>query len=627
MTEELKQIKKIYGEDMAHLCRTLFPTILEHEGTLLRILLDNLAPTHSFAKDLRDKDLYDEFKSWIYSFYREEKQALKETDKTPFELMEEAGYTLYECHTEEEIQSFKKYYAPGEVICTIYMGGRLNRCHVFFAVKKNVDEIKREDFPNPERDDLYGTSVISIQFARGEANSLSIKNRYNHTVLNCDSTFGNNLERIIPGLTKSFEKHYGYHVELPEEEESYFLTSRLKYTRGNDGKYYRYNLEIDGVYYCENNIIVKDGKVIDKYANEKERYLLIDQLLIDFKAKKITSPVKAVYNEETLPITITSLGKIKNIEVVKNGENRTIIFKVESDQEVKVEIDKHNAIIGYENNYIEEVPDNFLHNNKALKYAIFNNAKRVGKAFGLRNEVLEEISLPKAEIIGPGFLRMNLALKKISLPSALQIGKYFLYSNVILEEFEAPILKSLDNKSLENNKGLKKLILPEVTYIGDNVLNKLETNYLEIYLPKVKSIGDDVLSNIKGVMGVLELPEVEEIEDNFLQNTPFIHGIVAPKLNRVGDNFIENGVMLKVVRLPSIEIIGSYFMSGCKNLKRLELPHVSIIGLEFLRNNTELVDFIAPELAIIDPGFFQENELMRNQVVKQIDDFRGRMRI
>jgi hypothetical protein len=68
-------------------------------------------------------------------------------------------------------------------------------------------------------------------------------------------------------------------------------------------------------------------------------------------------------------------------------------------------------------------------------------------------------------------------------------------------------------------------------------------------------------------------------------------------------------------------------MSGCKNLKRLELPHVSIIGLEFLRNNTELVDFIAPELAIIDPGFFQENELMRNQVVKQIDDFRGRMRI
>lgn len=38
MVEELKQIKKIYGEEMMHLCRSLFPTILEHEGVLLHIL-------------------------------------------------------------------------------------------------------------------------------------------------------------------------------------------------------------------------------------------------------------------------------------------------------------------------------------------------------------------------------------------------------------------------------------------------------------------------------------------------------------------------------------------------------------------------------------------------------------
>ena len=626
MTEELKQIKKIYGEDMMHLCRSLFPTILNNEGVLLRILKDNLAPTHSFAQDIVDKYLYDEFKSWIYSFYRGEKQELIETDKTPFELMDEAGYTLYECHTEEEIQSFRKYYADDEVICTIYMGGRLNRCHVFFAVKKNVDEIKREDFPNPERDDLYGTSVISIQFSRGTDNTLSIKNRYNHTVQNCDSTFGNNLERIIPGLTKSFEKHYGYHIDVPEEEETNFLTSRLEYVRGRDGKFYRYNLEVDGIYYCENNIVIKDGKVITKYADEKERYILLDRMVLDLKEKKMFLPFKSDIINESFPETIHSLGEIKKIDVVKNGDNRTILIKYTNDKEVKIEIDKHNSIISYENNYIENIPDNFLSSNRMLKSITLNNAKTIGKSFVLRNIMLEEISLPKVETIGHGFIRFNIALKKISLPSVVKIGRYFLYGNVRLEEFDAPKLQFLDDKALGCNNGLKKLSLPEVTFIGNDVLNNLETNYLEINLPKVETIGRDFLVNIKGVMGVLELPMVEEIEDNFMQNTQFIHGIVAPRLVRVGDNFLENGVMLKIVKLPSIEILGCNFMRENKCLTTLEMPNVSVIEADFLKNNTSLKAFYAPELGIIDSGYLEKNDFIREQIDMQMEDRMERMR-
>ena len=626
MTDELKQIKKIYGEDMAHLCRMLFPTILEHEGELLKILQDNLAPTHSFAQDIIDKDLYDEFKSWIYSFYRGEKQELIETDKTPFELMEEAGYTLYECHTEEEIQSFRKYYADDEVICTIYMGGRLNRCHVFFAVKKNVDEIKRENFPNPERDDLYGTSVISIQFSRGMDNTLSIKNRYNHTVQNCDSTFGNNLEKIIPGLTKSFEKHYGYHIELPEEEENSFLTSRLNYARGRDGKFYRYNLEVDGIYYCENNIIIKDGKVVTKYALEKERYILLDQMVLDLKDKKIFLPFKSSIINDTFPETINALGPIKKIDIIKNGDNKTILIKYINDCEVKIDIDRHNAIIAYENNYIEDVPDNLLSANKTLKSISLNNAKKIGKCLLLRNTVAEEVSLPKAEKIGPGFMKFNLALKKLSLPSVIEVGRFFLYGNIGLEEFDAPKLKLLDNKSLGSNKGLKKLSLPEVTFIGNDVLNSLETSYLEIYLPKVKEIGRDFLVNVKGVMGVLELPMVETIEDNFMQNTQFIHGIIAPHLTRTGDNFLANSIMLKIVKLPSVEILGSSCMRESKHLTTLELPNVSCIGSEFLKNNTDLKMFYAPQLGIIDSDYLEKNEFIRKQIDMQMEDRRESMR-
>ena len=37
-SNELKKIKKLYGEKFMHLCRELFPTILEKEGALTEIL-------------------------------------------------------------------------------------------------------------------------------------------------------------------------------------------------------------------------------------------------------------------------------------------------------------------------------------------------------------------------------------------------------------------------------------------------------------------------------------------------------------------------------------------------------------------------------------------------------------
>lgn len=48
MNYDLKKIKKYYGEQMMHLCRELFPTILDEEGTLSRIMLDHFAPLEIF---------------------------------------------------------------------------------------------------------------------------------------------------------------------------------------------------------------------------------------------------------------------------------------------------------------------------------------------------------------------------------------------------------------------------------------------------------------------------------------------------------------------------------------------------------------------------------------------------
>ena len=153
--DDLKYLKKHYGEDFSRLCRGLFPTILEQEGLLTQLITSKFAPTRSLAEDLKGKE--DSFKSFIYSLRDDGvEEAVRQDTKTPEELMKEAGYILYpECQTEEDIQSFRHYYhrnngptpeykggvpefRDGEELCT-FNGFRLERCRVWFAVKENFD--------------------------------------------------------------------------------------------------------------------------------------------------------------------------------------------------------------------------------------------------------------------------------------------------------------------------------------------------------------------------------------------------------------------------------------------------------------------------------------------------------
>ena len=335
MNKDLKIIKKKYGEEMMHLCREIFPTILEHEGLLPKLLLDNFKESRSLVKDIIYNRLEERFKNYIYSKVDVENNYEEVVYKRPDELLKEAGYILYECHSEEEIQSFKKYYASGEELCT-FNGGRLDRCFVFFAIKENVNEIKRENFPKPERQDEYGTSVISIQFTRDNSHTLSIKNRYNHRVNNPDSTFGNNLDNIIPGLTNSFDKYYGMHqshlqggFEIP------------RYVKARDGKFYKYNYEINNIYYCENNVII-DNFEVKEYPHEQ--YIIFDYFILDLKNKLIQKYWNDMELEDSFPNTI---GTIKDIKIENDKDNKNILIKTDDSDEVDVIItlDKQNRII------------------------------------------------------------------------------------------------------------------------------------------------------------------------------------------------------------------------------------------------------------------------------------------
>ena len=538
MNKDLKIIKKKYGEEMMHLCRELFPTLLEQEGLLPKLLLDNFKESRSLVKDIIDNNLEEEFKNYIYNQVDVENNYEEVVSKRPEELLKEAGYKLYECHSEDEIQSFKNYYAPGEELYT-FRGSILNSCFVFFAIKENVDEIKRKNFPKPQRQDEYGTSVISIQFTRDNSHTLSIKNRYNHTVNNPDSTFGNNLDNIIPGLTNSFDKYYGMHQS--HLQNSFEIPG---YVRANDGKYYKYNYEINNIYYCENNVII-DNFEVKEYPHEQ--YIVLDYFILDLKNKRIQTYWNDMELEDSFPNTI---GTIKDIKIENDKDNKNILIKTDNSDEVDVIItlDKNNRIIALKNDKVENIGNSFLKHNNSLTSIELPNAKNIGNRFLYYNKILTEIQLPNVTSIGNSFLCFNNSLTHIELQNATNIGNDFLLSNKLLTSIELPNVTSVGNRFLFNNVSLTSIALPNVTSVGNLFLH----------------FNNSLIS--------IELQNATNIGNYFLKYNNSLTSIELPNAKIIGDGFLYSNRSLTSIELPNAQIIGDFFCDKCKNIDTVNIP-------------------------------------------------------
>lgn len=555
MNNDLKIIKKKYGEDMMHFCRENFSSLLETEGLLSELLMDHFDPSHILYDDIVSNALESDFKNYIYSLVAVENNNEIIVNKTPKELLSDAGYNLFECTTEEEIQNFKKYYASGEELCT-FSDNRLQSCRVFFAVKKDVDNIKREDFKNPNRQDLYGTSVISIQFTKDETNTLSIKNRYNHTVNNPDATFSNNLDNIIPGLTKSFEntygivqKHKGNAFEIPN------------YVQANDGKYYKYNYEINNIYYCPNNIIIDNYQV---NRLEKEKYIVFDYFVLDLVNKRLS--LYNTYIGDSFLDTISDISKIR-IENKEKVKDITIIPKYGED--IIITLDKQNRLIGYKNNNIKEIGDYFLY----------------------FNDTLSELNLSNVEIIGSSFLFYNQIITELNLPKIKEIGNFFMHANCSLTKLVLPKLEIIKNSFLFYNRTLTELSLPNIKVIGDSFL----------YHNKV--------------MKMIELPNLEKVNDSFLRFNDLLLELSLPNLQTVGDSFLYMNCLLKKLDLPNLKEVGSEFLYWNKNLEMLNLPNLKKTGNGFLMSNINILDF-----AILNDDF-RKQQIEMVETKKKVKQF------
>lgn len=559
LNKDLKYIKKKYGEKMMHYCRECFPTILNVPGKLVEILNTHFyCVKDSLYNDIKENHKESEFNDFVYSNAGlKNEYDIRDVSKTPKELLDDAGYDLFECKTVEEVNSFKKYFILGEQLCTFLdPASRLENKYVFFAVKKNILDIKREDFLIPDRQDEYGTSVISIQFTRDKNNHLSIKNRYNEVVNNPDSTFDNNLDNIIPGLTMSFYKAYGIR-EIYDENSEF----QMEHYISIGGEYYKYNYKLNDIYYCTNNIIALNGKVI-KY--DPEKYIIMDYFIIDLVNKKVD-----VFDNKLWDSFSEVIGKIKNIEIVRGEKDKKVYITNEEDNIFELTLSFDNKLIGIKNNLIDKLPNRFLISGQYLKNMEFSNVREIGNDVLYANTDLEHFNLSKAEVIGNYFLANNIKLMNIDLNKTIMIGDDFLKRNIIVESINFDSLQRVGNSFMFSNKGLSSIVIPNLSYTG-KCFFKSNDKVLFASFPSLQETGDFFMNDAKNLR-MFEADNLRVTGDMFLMANKELDYISLPNLIKTGKLFLAANQIIMSVNLPNLSYLPKYFLRNAGGLESITL--------------------------------------------------------
>lgn len=447
ITEVFKNIKKHRGERFAKMLR---------EAELLDV--PNIEHILEFARleDLETLMPIIRSKCKIMSVSR------YNTDKNPLDLLGEAGYDAFVVETEKQKDSIKKYYRSGEELCTFGDPYRHKNFYMIHAVKRGADKIKPSS--SPKREDKYGTSVISIQIAKG-GGFISIKNRYNHTVNNPDATFGNNPDNIIHGLTNSLRKFFNVEFNVSD------VAMPENYVWVNDQLVWYY-FEQDNIYSGDDYYFT--GSTITRLNKAHE--IMFEAMIYNAKNKTITSPIK---NYPTVAVFAEAFNGKKVTRSYDKTTNRTTLTTPDGNRIVV----SGGQIIELSLPCVEKIGNSFLDNNDFLASIDLPKVKQIGYGFLAYNEGLTSINLPNVKEIGDSFLWYNQNLTSINLPNVEKIGDNFLSNDQSLISIDLPNVKEIGYAFLLYNKILTSLDLPNVKEIGDNFLLHNE-GLTSINLPK-----------------------------------------------------------------------------------------------------------------------------------------------
>ena len=503
------------------------------------------------------------------------------SDKNPLELLNDAGYDAFVVKTEQEKNSIKKYFRPHEALCTFNDPERHLEYYIIHAVKRGADKI--EPAQHPDRQDEYGTSVISIQILK-TGGFISIKNRYNHTVYDPDATFNNNPDNIISGLTDSLRKFFN--VDFDVSNASLPRNFRLVHNQ-----FVRFNYEINDVYFGKDYYF--RGSDITKLNSDYE--FMLDYFVLNNKTGKISNPSGAC---DSAYEHFNDILSNKKIQIQVEGTDRLVY----ADNQMVIRTDKNNVITELNLPNVPEIKNDFLMHNNKLSVLRLPDAVRLGHGFLTGNQSLCVADLPKVETIGDWFLMGNEHLAKINAPAVIKVGNHFLHSNRGLTDVYFPRAVYIGDGFLPYNKWIKKLVLSDkIRRIGDNFMPSNQ-RLSELNLPNVEEIGSNCLENNTNLANIY-LPNVTKIGDFFATENQKLTNLSLPNLQQVGDCFLCQNVGLSELNLPNLVQAGDDFLQNNHKLTRLVLPHAKNIGDNCLCFNTALNELDLPEITNIGKMF------------------------
>ncbi|HMQ95815.1 MAG TPA: hypothetical protein PKD19_01210 [Candidatus Saccharibacteria bacterium] len=286
-TENLRILQKRFGE------RFVKGTLMEgggYTGGAARELLAGFMDQAGFADELKRiipnkygalqllKDNHAYIQATLEKHYKDGPTYERQPVKDPYELARSVGYELtgpFE-FTSEFVPYKKQDYRPGEDICTFNNPvGRLEEYHILWLRHAEVaktlpaDQLSADNLSDewktylktigrydessdsydiaglrPTRDDPYGTSSMSVQISRKGAH-VSVKNRYNHTVVNPDNTLDSDLDNVAYGLKRAVYARVGREDLMSRTS----VALAESYIADNENGIHAYKYEEDNVYY------------------------------------------------------------------------------------------------------------------------------------------------------------------------------------------------------------------------------------------------------------------------------------------------------------------------------------------------------------------------------------------